>query len=633
MKSIQTVIPLLIAICLCSSLPLHAQDLTKNAYSIIKNHQITIVCKSKTQSLNKESLTITILNEKGLEATKFVCNCDQFNSLKSFSGELFNASGKRVRKIKKSDLQRTEYSGSALSTDDYFFFYECSYPVYPFTVTYEWETECNDGVIGFTPFFPQTDYNQSIEKAEYDLEYPSDMECNIRVLSPIKDLIKIERSKGEKGENRIKATASNLAAIEEEPFSLPLKNLVPYVYLTPTDFVYDKTAGCLKDWQSFGNWTQQLLNGRDELTDAMKQRVHELTAHCKSDREKVKAIYDYLAKTTRYVSIQLGIGGFQPAPASEVAEFGFGDCKALSNYTKAMLKELGIPSTYTVISTTNSRLIPDFASANQMNHIILQVPLPQDTLWLECTNPRLPFGYIHQQIAGHDGLLITPEGGKVYRLPLYPDSLNTQNNKATVSISPTGSATITVEEISRLFQYDHQSGIIDLEPNKQKDALREEIKLTHAMIDQIKIKENKTDHPEITIDYQIQTDQYGHKTGNRLFIPTNIFRRSFYNPPLTTRHSPISIGYGYHDTDSIRIKIPNGYSVEGYPKSIEMKSKFGTFKSSISIHENEIVATYRLLMHKGVYPKDDYIEFIAFRKIISEQYSGKVVLKKDNPTQ
>lgn len=633
MKSIQTVIPLLIAICLCSSLPLHAQDLTKNAYSIIKNHQITIVCKSKTQSLNKESLTITILNEKGLEAAEFVCNCNQFNSLKSFSGELFNASGKRVRKIKKSDLQRTEYSGSALSTDNYFFFYECNYPVYPFTVTYEWETECNNGVIGFTPFSPQTDYNQSIEKAEYDLEYPSDMECNIRVLSPIKDLIKIERSKGEKGENRIKATASNLAAIEEEPFSLPLKNLVPYVYLTPTDFVYDKTTGCLKDWQSFGNWTQQLLNGRDELTDAMKQRVHELTAHCKSDREKVKAIYDYLAKTTRYVSIQLGIGGFQPAPASEVAEFGFGDCKALSNYTKAMLKELGIPSTYTIISTTNSRLIPDFASANQMNHIILQVPLPQDTLWLECTNPRLPFGYIHQQIAGHDGLLITPEGGKVYRLPLYPDSLNTQNNKATVSISPTGSATITVEEISRLFQYDHQSGIIDLEPNKQKDALREEIKLTHAMIDQIKIKENKTDHPEITIDYQIQTDQYGHKTGNRLFIPTNIFRRSFYNPPLTTRHSPISIGYGYHDTDSIRIKIPNGYSVEGYPKSIEMKSKFGTFKSSISIHENEIVATYRLLMHKGVYPKDDYIEFIAFRKIISEQYSGKVVLKKDNPTQ
>ena len=89
-----------------------------------------------------------------------------------------------------------------------------------------------------------------------------------------------------------------------------------------------------------------------------------------------------------------------------------------------MLKELGIASTYTIISTTNERLLPDFSSANQMNHVILQVPLPQDTLWLECTNPSLPFGYVHQDIAGHDALLIEPDGGKMCRLPTYPDSLN-----------------------------------------------------------------------------------------------------------------------------------------------------------------------------------------------------------------
>ena len=108
-----------------------------------------------------------------------------------------------------------------------------------------------------------------------------------------------------------------------------------------------------------------------------RNKLHGLTAHCSTDREKVKAIYDYLAKTTRYVSIQLGIGGLQPIAASDVCRTGFGDCKGLSNYTRAMLKEIGIPSTYTVISTTNERLLPDFSSANQMNHVILQVPLPK----------------------------------------------------------------------------------------------------------------------------------------------------------------------------------------------------------------------------------------------------------------
>lgn len=43
---------------------------------------------------------------------------------------------------------------------------------------------------------------------------------------------------------------------------------------------------------------------------------------------------------------------------------------------RAMLKEVGIPSNYVTISTTNRRLLKDFASVGQMNHVILQVPLP-----------------------------------------------------------------------------------------------------------------------------------------------------------------------------------------------------------------------------------------------------------------
>ena len=114
-----------------------------------------------------------------------------------------------------------------------------------------------------------------------------------------------------------------------------------------------------------------------------------------------------------------------------------------------MLKEIAIPSTYTVISTTNERLWPDFSSANQMNHVILQVPLPKDTLWLECTDPSLPFGYIHHGIAGHAALLIAPAGGSIHRLPTYPDSLNTQHIIATITLSPTAETQIEVNEKSR----------------------------------------------------------------------------------------------------------------------------------------------------------------------------------------
>ena len=144
-----------------------------------------------------------------------------------------------------------------------------------------------------------------------------------------------------------------------------------------------------------------------------------------------------------------------------------------------------------------------------MNHVILQVPLPQDTLWLECTNPQLPFGYVHQDIAGHDALLIQPTGGSIYRLPAYPDSLNTQQITARISLSPTAEAKIEVQEVSRLFQYENEAGIVYLEPNKQKDRIRSDINLSQADILRLHISECKEANPSITFDYTASSNQYG----------------------------------------------------------------------------------------------------------------------------
>lgn len=96
----------------------------------------------------------------------------------------------------------------------------------------------------------------------------------------------------------------------------------------------------MSSWQSYGIWQNSLLTGRDQLAEPIKLKLRELTAGCNTPREKVQAVYNYLAETTRYVSIQLGIGGLQPIAASDVCRAGFGDCKGLSNYTHAMLKEL-----------------------------------------------------------------------------------------------------------------------------------------------------------------------------------------------------------------------------------------------------------------------------------------------------
>lgn len=81
-------------------LPVRAQDIASNSNSLIVDARTEVICKSMTQSVERETRTVTILNKKGLDAAHFFCSCDMFHSLQKFSGELINASGESVRKIK-----------------------------------------------------------------------------------------------------------------------------------------------------------------------------------------------------------------------------------------------------------------------------------------------------------------------------------------------------------------------------------------------------------------------------------------------------------------------------------------------------------------------------------------------------
>ena len=241
------IIGLLFGLYLGSIMSVQAQDLSKDATSIITDSRTEVLCKSMTQSIEKESRTILILNRKGLNAAHFVCECDMFRSLQKFSGEILNASGQSVRKIKKSELQKSEYS-SSLSTDDYAYYYECNFPSFPFTVKYEWEIKCNNGLIGYQSFLPQTDFQQGVEQATYRIELPAGQECRYRELNTGGKNIQVTKSTGTDGQQVIEVTASKLLPVQKEPFGPDFAKLFPRIYFAPSAFKYDKSEGDMSTW-------------------------------------------------------------------------------------------------------------------------------------------------------------------------------------------------------------------------------------------------------------------------------------------------------------------------------------------------------------------------------------------------
>ena len=588
----------------------------------IEESTTDVVCDGPDHAVQHFKEVTTIHNEHGASMAVFVYSCSKHDKLTSFKGQVTDASGRVIHKFKESELKKTEYS-AYLAVDDYRMYLDYTPPVYPVTITYEWTIDSRDNVIEFPSFCPLSEYDVNVKKATYSLKVPKSMAIR-HAMQNINN--KVNVTDGDKNTQIFTLQVDSLPALKQEAYSRPLREKLPLAWFAPTDFVYYGTKGSLKSWADYGKWEYSLIQDRDQLSDAERQELHQLTDGLKTDREKVEAIYKRLEKSTRYVAVLLGIGGQQPAPAASVSKSGFGDCKGLSNYMRAMLKEIGIPSNYTTISTINRRLQKNFASVGQMNHVILQVPLKNDTLWLECTNPQLPMGYVHEDIAGHDAIEVSQTGGRLVRLPVYADSTNLMHSAININLSEQGAANLKVSLSVLNRQYESCIPLLKADEKDRQKYLHQIVHAPQAEIGKVDINESGA---KITLDAEIKSQKYANQTGQRLFVPICPVHRGYTVPNTNTeRIDDIWRDMGYLDTDDITITIPEGYAIEACPKGVSIEQPFASFSFSIQTDGNTIHVKNRLLMKSGTFPKSQYPQLADFIRSINSAYNQKVVLKK-----
>ena len=392
--------------------------------------------KSPSEAHYDVRCQIRVNSSAGLEAAVFSEFTDEFKKLSSFSGSI-TSGGKVVQKLRKQDVI-TQLQTASLAEKTYLNLYEPTAP-YPFIVEYSYSLDYQKAIASFPSFSPVPDYDIPVRKATYTLSVPASIPIQYKASQePVR--------RSEKGREIYSWQMLNVPPTPMESGMPEWMEWAPYVYACPIKFEYVGTTGSQQTWKDIGQWNYDILPKDPVLPETLRQAVLSMISKCETDLDKVVSLYGYLREHTRYVSIQLGIGGYVPASPEEVARTGFGDCKALSFYMKQLLALAGISSDYAIVSTRRKDLLPDYASLGQMNHALLRVPLQQDTIWVECTNPSLPLGYCHSGIAGHEALLILPEGGELVRIgePAMQD--NGEASSIAVKLSSNGSATVVVQE-------------------------------------------------------------------------------------------------------------------------------------------------------------------------------------------
>jgi hypothetical protein len=588
-------------------------SLKENANAVIRESLIEFTYVSPKKSVCRIRKVVTVLNKNGDSRALFRASYDKMNKVSLLKGIIYDANGKPIEKLDETDMNDVSGSyGQPEFEDIRLLWYQPLYSVYPYTAEYEYLVTM-DGTYKF-PQWDVYDYayeNVSVEKAGLVLRVPKGYQVNFRNFNVPRD-----QPMKETGEmyDMISWQVNQLKAFDAEPYEDNSMGYRPSVYTSPSNFELEGYTGNLSSWQNLGLWLRSLNEGRDELAPERIQEIRAMVGHLATNREKVKMLYNYLQSHTRYFSIQLGLGGLQPVDAKIVDEVGYGDCKGLSNYMKALLKAAGIESHYTLVESGEHfpQVISDFVY-DPFNHIILCVPLEKDTIWLECTSQHIPFGFLGDFTSDRQVLLVTDEGGKLVHTPTYNLAENYQYTSAHATIDLDGNGVATIHRSFGGLQFDQKMGPLVASTTDQKEWLYRYWPMADFQISQFEFKASHEDLPASVLTSSVQLNHYATVSGKRLFLPLNMVN-PFKSVParVKQRRTNIRLTIAFVDADTVWYSLPVGTTLEFLPEPREILSPFGEYRARAEFKEGKIVYIREVRMNKGIFPKESYDTFIRF---------------------
>jgi transglutaminase-like putative cysteine protease len=594
-------------------------NLKRGAAAVIRTNQALFTLSKPGNAVLKVKKVITLLNEKTELYRYLMVRYDKFSKVNYIRGTIYDEKGEIIKVLGMLDVQdRSAVTGSSFYSDDRMKMLYFPMHKYPFTIEYEYEVEYSS-LLNYPSWVFQDSPDVSVEKSGIQIVVPKDM--NLRYF--VENLKNRVDSVTDKEVLIYTWQEENIMASQRLQYSFSEEPNPPLLYSAPLDFEYGGFKGSMNSWGSLGAWDYNLIKGRDELSESEKQKVATIISQAKDEREKIKLIYQYVQESTRYVSIDIGIGGFQPAEAQAVAMNGFGDCKGLANYTKALLKAVGVNSYYTLVLAGETKPIEHDFISHHFNHAILCVPLATDTIWLDCTNQTLPFNYLGSFTDDRPALLITPDGGKLVRTPAFRKNENLVKRTGTVSMNNFGKSSARITDYYSGIYYEKASDLFGLSSDEEmKRYLNSSLKYWDLNPTSVKFSENKSEKPSAVFAYDVSINNFATMAGKMMIFNPSIDNAEYLQDlPMPMEVTQFSITY-----DSIAYNLPLGYKVEFKPADVSLKNEFGRFNYRIEAINDKLIFKRYLEMNKGEIPLDKFQAFRSFINSVAKTDREKIIL-------
>lgn len=596
-----------------------------NADAVVRDEERRFELQRRGRARLHVREAITILNADGRDYGEFAIYYNSFSNVRNIRAELLDAHGNRIRRLGRRDVRdESAISSISLMEDGRIKRFEMYHDTYPYTIVVEYEVDYS-GYVDFPGWYPLR-HRASIQRSRYTAVVPSTEEVKYYLANS-----DIEPEISEEG-NMTSYTweLKNHGVPRAEIRGLNWREVAISLHINTSFITAGRSDEPYNSWRDLGEWLRKLWDGRARLPRSEAEKVRELIADTDDDHEKIRRIYRHLQETTRYVSVQLGIGGWQTETAQRTCETRYGDCKALTNLLMGMLREAGFRAYPAFIN--NGTTVPEFVTEipnNRFNHVILFVPMEQDTLWIESTSSDYPAGYIG--LGNHDRpvLIVGNDGGYLHRTPRYGYMRNTQIRDAVVTLGQDGnaSATITTTYTGGQHEYYRYMGN-NLSRRDQDTNIRNQISIGRFDIIDFSIESHaKSDTATLHLDLSLPN--YASRAGNRLIFQPNLLEQHTRQlPEIERRTHPIRYTYSYYDYDRITYELPEGFRVDTLPETFEFAFTYGNYKAWVEQLEGNRLKYHRQIeIRNERIPPEYYDEYRAFMNsiVLADQFSLMLV--------
>jgi len=600
-----------------------SEKLKRKANAVVRFDDTKVILKAYDEYEEISSSAITVFSEEESGLLRFRAFYKEGSEkISEIALSYYNKDGELMKKVKSKDIEdQLASSASELVGDNRLKTYRYVPTQYPVTIVARYKKTSRNTM--FLPtWFPILDYNISVQNSSYKLENTSSLPLR---WSP----------RNFQNYKNINATdlsfyIEDQAAVESESYSPSLYEVFPIVYVIPEKYSYEGNSGSHRNWLEFGsNKYRQFLSDKNNLNAQRTKKDLESKINTNVEiRELIKALFNFVQEQTRYILITLGDGGYAPLTAQKVHDVKYGDCKALSFYLKSLLELYGISSNYVQIHADSDiplDLYEDFAHPAPSNHIILNVPMEEDTIWLDCTSHDNPFNYLGSFTDDRLGLEVTPEGGRLVRTPSYSINENVQMLTGEITIDKYGQIESKIDRVGSGLFYEDGIGLSKL---SQKEKMEYLTTYLFKKFNRLKIISNDLSLNEADITYKESYDftasDYATVSGDYMLLDYKYLSLPIVE--LTTnkgRVNDIFFPRDHRYVQTMKYNLPAGYSLN-VPAAVTISDVYGSYNRVVEkSNDGSYVITRTYEQFKGRYPSEDYTKIKYFFDLVRRAEEDK----------